>query len=65
MSKDGVKVLPTLIDGCRKANDFRARSNYNQKFEFSIVGKFYILVIRFHFDCFRLVIEINKIYLCP
>ena len=46
--KNAVKVLAALVDDCRKADDFRARTHDNQKFQLTVIGEFHIRVICFY-----------------
>ena len=48
MRKDAVEILAALVDDCRKADDFRARTHDNQKFQLAVVGEFHIRVISFN-----------------
>ena len=54
MRKNAVKVLTALVDNCREADDFRARTHDNQKFQLAVVGEFHVAIISLYVHNFFL-----------
>ena len=50
--ENAVKVLAALVDDCREADDFRARTHDNQKLQLAVVGEFHIRVVSFNVHIF-------------
>ncbi len=48
MCQNAVKVLAALVNNCCEADDFRARTHDNQKFQLAVVGKFHVGVVCFY-----------------
>jgi len=49
VSKNNVKILAALVDGCGQPDNLRARAYDYQQLEFAIVGKVYVFIIKLHF----------------
>ena len=52
MRENAVKVLAALVDNCREADDFRARTHDNQKFQLAVVGEFHVAIISLYIHIF-------------
>ena len=59
MRENAIKVLAALVDNCREADDFGARTHDNQKFQLAVVGEFHITVISLYIHIFSWILRLR------